>query len=262
VPDLPMSGRWWIGTSGWQYGHWRGHLYPPGLPQRRWLERHAESFATVELNAPFYRLPERDTFVAWAERTPADYLFAVKASRYLTHIRRLREPREPVDRLMARASGLGSKLGPVLVQLPPNLAVDAAALAETLAAFPVGVRVAVELRHASWFTGEVRDVLTRAGAALVWADRDSRPTAPLWRTTDWGYLRLHAGRAEPWPRYGRRALTSWVERLDTAFGTGDVFVYTNNDPGGAALIDAAVLARIAAGRGHDVTRTPDPRELG
>src|SRR3954452_1306835 len=168
APAMPSGpGRWWIGTSGWQYADWRGRLYPAGLPQRRWLERHAEQFATVELNAPFYRLPERTTFEAWAARTPEDYLFAVKASRYLTHIRRLREPEEPVARLMDRASGLGTKLGPVLVQLPPNLPASPEALATTLAAFPAGVRVAVEVRHPSWETSEVQDVLTSAGAALV-----------------------------------------------------------------------------------------------
>jgi uncharacterized protein YecE (DUF72 family) len=263
VTSEPAPARWEIGTSGWQYAHWRGSLYPPGLPQRLWLERHAEVFATVELNAPFYRLPKRETFVAWAERTPADYLFAVKASRYLTHIRRLADPAEPVARLLAAAEGLGSKLGPVLVQLPPTLTAAPEALAAVLACFPPGVRVAVETRHPSWNVDEVRAVLENAGAALVWADRDSRPRTPLWRTADWGYLRLHAGRAEPWPRYGRRALTTWVDRLEAAFGPRrDVFVYTNNDPGGAALIDAAVLAGIAARRGLPVTRTPALRDLG
>jgi uncharacterized protein YecE (DUF72 family) len=227
------------------------------------LERHADVFATVELNAPFYRLPERATFEQWAARTPPDYLFAIKASRYLTHIRRLREPAEPVARLLDRAQGLGRKLGPVLVQLPPNLPADAAALASTLACFPPDVRVAVEVRHPSWADAEVRAVLEAANAALVWADRDSRPLGPLWRTADWGYLRLHSGRAKPWPRYGRRALSSWVDRLGAAFGAEhDVFVYTNNDPGGAAPIDAAILARIAAARGLPVTRTPAVGDLG
>src|SRR3954471_11701395 len=267
VPNPPDAargdGRWRIGTSGWQYADWRGRLYPSGLPQRRWLERHAELFATVELNAPFYRLPERSTFEAWAERTPPGYCFAVKASRYLTHIKRLREPAEPVTRLMDRAYGLGPKLGPVLVQLPPTLQADPAALAETVACFPTGVRVAVEPRHPSWYTAEVRAVLAAANAALVWADRDSRPLGPLWRTADWGYLRLHTGRAQPWPRYGRAALASWVRRLDAAFDEdSDVFVYTNNDPGGAAVIDASVFARLAAARGKLVTRTPTLHELG
>src|SRR3954447_10882863 len=264
APQTPSgAGRWWVGTSGWQYADWRERLYPAGVPQRRWLERHAEVFATVELNAPFYRVPERATVEQWEAPTPPDYLFAVKASRYLTHIRRLREPAEPVARLLDRAYGLGPKLGPVLVQLPPTLQADPVVLAETLACFPTGVRVAVEPRHPSWFTSEVRTVLAAANAALVWADRDSRPLGPLWRTADWGYLRLHTGRAQPWPRYGRTALASWVRRLDAAFGNdSDVFVYTNNDPGGAAVVDAAVFARLAAARGKVVTGTPELRELG
>ena len=261
-PAAAPQGRWWVGTSGWQYADWRGRLYPPGLPQRRWLERHAEAFATVELNAPFYRLPELATFESWAARTPADYCFAVKASRYLTHVRRLREPAEPVARLMDRVRGLGGKLGPLLLQLPPTLTADPDALAATLACFPPGIRVAVETRHPSWDTDDVRGVLEAAGAAAVWADRGSRAVTPLWRTADWGYLRLHAGAASPWPRYGRRALASWVERLATTYGPDhDVFVYTNNDPGGAALVDAAVLARLARARGLPVTRAPSAAEV-
>jgi uncharacterized protein YecE (DUF72 family) len=227
------------------------------------LERHAEVFATVELNAPFYRLPARETFERWAERTPEDYVFAVKASRYLTHVRRLRDPEEPVARLLQAAGGLGGKLGPILLQLPPTLPADPPALARALGCFPPDVRVAVEVRHPSWDTGETRAVLAAHRAALVWADRDSRVVSPLWRTANWGYLRLHSGRAAPWPRYGRRALTRWVDRLQAAFGGDeDVFVYTNNDPGGAALVDAAVLGRIAARRGLPVSRVPAPASVG
>ena len=116
-----------IGTSGWQYRDWRGPFYPKRLAQRAWLEHYATAFDTVESNAAFYRLPERRTFEAWAERTPPDFTMAVKASRYLTHIRRLRDPEEAVDRLVDRARGLGTKLGPVLVQLPPRFRADAGA---------------------------------------------------------------------------------------------------------------------------------------
>ena len=154
-----------IGTSGWQYKDWRGRLYPAGLPQRRWLEHYAERFATVEVNNAFYRLPERSTFEQWRERTPADFCFAVKMSRYLTHVKRLREPAEPVARFLERASALGGKLGPVLIQLPPTLRADLAALDETLGRFPSGVRVAVEPRHDTWFTDDCRRLLERHGAA-------------------------------------------------------------------------------------------------
>jgi uncharacterized protein YecE (DUF72 family) len=244
-----------IGTSGWQYKDWRGRFYPTGLPQRRWLEHYAERFATVEVNNAFYRLPERDTFVGWRERTPADFVVVVKMSRFLTHIKRLREPAEPVARFLDRASGLGDRLGPVLLQLPPSMRADPPALAETLSLFPPGVRVAVEPRHPSWWTPRVRAVLTEHRAALCWADRASRPVTPLWRTTDFGYLRLHAGRATPWPRYGGTALRSWLDRLASAYDDGaPAYVFFNNDPGGAAITDAVALAAAARRRGLPVSR--------
>jgi uncharacterized protein YecE (DUF72 family) len=236
-----------VGTSGWQYGDWRGRFYPSGLPASRWLEHYAEAFATVEVNNAFYRLPERSTFAGWRERTPPEFVVAVKMSRYLTHIRRLREPEEPVARFLDRAGALGSKLGPVLIQLPPSLRADPSSLDAVLARFPSGVRVAVEPRHDSWFVPAIREVLSARGAALCWADRGSRPITPLWRTAAFGYLRLHEGRASPRPRYGRRALRSWVARIASAYEADeDVFVYFNNDTGGAAVVDATAFADAAS----------------
>lgn len=249
-----------VGTSGWQYRDWRDRFYPAKLPQRLWLEHFAARFATVEVNNAFYRLPERDTFVAWRDRTPDDFCVAVKMSRYLTHVKRLREPAEPVARFLDRATGLGDRLGPVLVQLPPTMRADPAALDATLRLFPAEVRVAVEPRHPSWWTDDTRRVLEHHRAALVWADRLSRPVTPLWRTTDFGYLRLHEGRARPWPRYGRAALATWVRRLATAFPAGEpAYVYFNNDPGGAAIVDAVAFAGLARRAGLPVTRTPPAR---
>ncbi|MFL6054047.1 MAG: DUF72 domain-containing protein [Actinoallomurus sp.] len=246
-----------VGTSGWQYNHWRDVLYPTGLPQRVWLERFAECFDTVENNNAFYRLPSREVFAAWRERTPPGFVMAVKASRYLTHIKRLKDPEEPVDRLMNAAGGLGDKLGPILVQLPPTLQVDVERLGRCLRRFPSEVRVAVEPRHPSWWIDEVRDVLVRHGAALCWADRLGRPLTPLWRTADWGYLRLHEGAATPWPDYGDQALRSWVRRLaETWDDAQDAYVYFNNDPGGAAVRDAARFAEFARAAGRHVTHTP------
>ncbi|WIM93840.1 DUF72 domain-containing protein [Actinoplanes oblitus] len=241
----------WIGTSGWQYKDWRGGLYPEKLPQRLWLEHYAGHYATVEVNNAFYRLPERTTFEQWRQRTPDGFVVAVKMSRYLTHIKRLREPAEPVARFLDRAAGLGDKLGPVLLQLPPTMRADLAALDETLSLFPAGVRVAVEPRHDSWFTGDCEKLLRAHGAALCWADRKGRPVTPLWRTADFAYLRFHEGAARPWPRYGSAALRSWLGRLGP-----DGFVYFNNDPGGAAVIDADAFARIAEGRGIAVSHPP------
>jgi uncharacterized protein YecE (DUF72 family) len=186
---------------------------------------------------------------------------AVKASRYLTHIRRLKEPAEPVSRLLGAAAGLGTKLGPVLLQLPPTWKGDPGLLDETLAEFrrtgPSRLRIAVEMRHESCWTDEMRKVLTEREAALVWADRDGSPTGPLWRTTDWGYLRLHEGTADPWPRYRRAGLRKWAERLAAEWASpDDVYVYFNNDPGGAAIYDAVAFGELARNAGHDATRTP------
>lgn len=252
-----------VGTSGWQYRDWRGRFYPDRLPQRLWLEHHAAHWQTTEVNNSFYRLPAREVFQGWRSRTPADYVLSVKASRYLTHIRRLREPAEPVARLMAAASGLGDKLGAVLVQLPPDLPADAGRLDQTLRCFPAGTQVVVEPRHASWWVPEVREVLTAHGAALCWADRGSAPVTPLWRTADWGYLRLHAGGGDAvWP-YPTEVLARWADLLCDTWADGErVYVYTNNDPGGAALRDGVTLAGLLRARGRPVGRVPEPTGSG
>jgi uncharacterized protein YecE (DUF72 family) len=188
---------------------------------------------------------------------PADFVFAVKASRYLTHLRRLQDPKEPVDLLMERASELGRHLGPVLLQLPPDLEVDADALDRTLAAFPRDVRVAVEPRHDSWYTDEVRHVLESHHAALCLADRRG-PRMPAWRTADWAYLRFHGGRAGPASCYGERALATWTAKVRELWGgEPDGYAYFNNDHAGCALRDAATFARLLSGAGVAIGRAPD-----
>jgi uncharacterized protein YecE (DUF72 family) len=233
-----------VGTSGWQYRDWKGVLYPPGLPQRRWLEYYASQYATVENNGTFYRLPRQETFADWCARTPEGFVMAVKASRYLTHVRR--DP-GALDACLRELAVLpGAPAGP--------------------GSSPAGepgtgsrVRVAVECRHESWWSGEVRDLLARHNATLCWADRLGRPVTPLWRTADWGYLRFHEGAAQPWPRYGQRALRRWAGRLaDTWPDDADVFVFFNNDPGAAAIYDAAAFASIARQAGRQVSRTAVP----
>ena len=243
------------GTSGWQYRDWRGAFYPPGVPQRRWLEHYAEQFATVENNGTFYRLPARDTFASWRDRVPGDFVMTVKASRYLTDVRRLRDPAEPVKRLLDAAAGLGGRLGPVLLQLPPDLRADPDLLRGCLRQFPATVRVAVEPRHESWWTDEVREVLAAANAALCWADRGGSAVTPLWRTADWGYLRFHEGDGDPWPSYSDAALSAWAERITGRIpGDGDVYAYFNNDQHGAAPRDAARLAAAVTRRGGQAAR--------
>jgi uncharacterized protein YecE (DUF72 family) len=233
-----------VGTSGWQYRDWRDAFYPAGLPQKSWLSYYAARFPTVEVNNAFYRLPEAATFARWAEQTPADFVVAVKASRYLTHVKRLREPADPVERFVQRACELGPKLGPVLLQLPPNLTRHVDDLDATLKAFPSGLRVAVEFRHPTWFTEEVVGVLRRHDAALCLADSPRRKT-PLWRTASWGYLRFHEGRASPRPCYGRRALQAWARRLAALYQPDDdVYVYFNNDAHACAVANAGQFARM------------------
>jgi uncharacterized protein YecE (DUF72 family) len=241
----------YVGTSGWQYRDWRGVLYPDSLPQRAWLEHFAADFRTVEVNNAFYRLPALAVFERWRDQTPPGFVMAVKVSRYLTHVRRLRDPAEPVDRLVERAAGLGDRLGPYLLQLPPNLRSDVPRLDACLGAFPSRSRIAVEPRHESWWTDEVRAVLERRGAALCWADRRGHPITPLWATTGWGYVRLHEGTASPRPSYGRTALSTWLDRITTAWppAHADTYVYFNNDPGGAAVRNAHTLRRLATNRG-------------
>ena len=247
--------RLWVGTSGWQYKDWRDAFYE-GRPQRLWLRSYAERFATVEVNNAFYRLPERSTFGKWRDEVPDGFVVTVKVSRYLTHIKRLRDPAEPVARLLDRAAGLGDRQGPFLLQLPPTLKAAPDLLDACLAEFPPGVRVAVEPRHDSWWTDEARAVLAAHDAALSWADRKSRSLSPLWAPAGWGYLRLHEGTASPWPSYGRQALDGWLDRLAEAFpGPGDeAYVYFNNDQGAAAVRDAAHLVARAEARGIDVPR--------
>ena len=238
-----------VGTSGWQYKDWRTRFYPDGVPQRAWLEHYATRFDTVEVNNSFYRLPELTTFQRWRGQTPAGFLVAVKASRYLTHIRRLGEPAEPLDLLLERAAGLADKLGPVLFQLPPNFKVDLPRLRDLLAAIDRRIRPAIEFRHPSWMRDDVLDALDDAGAALVLADRAGARSEPV-VTAGWSYIRFHQGTRSR-PGYRKDALRRWAERI-VALPAGDVFIYFNNDPGAAAPRDADRLIDMLRSRGAEV----------
>lgn len=249
----------YIGTSGWQYRDWRGAFYPERMPQKRWLEHYAAHFATTEVNNTFYRLPKPETFAAWRERTPDDFVMAFKASRFLTHVKRLEEPREPVERFLSHVGPLGDKLGAVLVQLPPTFHADVDRLAGALAAFPGWVRVAVEFRHDSWYTEQVREVLAERGAALCLADRESELVTPVWRTAPWTLIRFHAGRGEPHPCYGRTALDSRARLLAEHFAETDrVFAFFNNDTHACAVRDARRFAHACQRAGLSTTRVPGP----
>jgi uncharacterized protein YecE (DUF72 family) len=231
-----------IGCSGWNYQHWRGPVYPASEPSRRWLELYARSFDTVEVNATFYRLPERRIVRRWAETTSPGFCFAVKASRYLTHVKRLRDLRPGLERLYERIEPLhdAQKLGPLLWQLPPRFRRDDDRLADALGALPPG-RHAFEFRDESWFTEAVYELLRAHDAALVVADRAAAPPSPWVETARWSYIRFHAGRA-PRGAYGRQALATWARRIVEA--PGDVYAYFNNDWEGFAVANARTLERM------------------
>jgi uncharacterized protein YecE (DUF72 family) len=230
-----------IGTSGWQYDDWRGTFYPDELPQRAWLEFYAERFHTVEVNNSFYRLPERETFQRWRAQTPAGFVVAVKASRFITHLKRLRDAADPVNLLWERAEGLGERLGPVLFQLPPRFPVDAERLRRLLEVLPAAMRPAFEFRDPSWYTDEVFGLLDSAGAALVWPDRPGvRPALPV--TGRWLYVRFHQGTTMG-PGYRRDKLKRWASRIATA-DASEAFIYFNNDQTGAAIRDARTMIEL------------------
>ena len=245
-----------VGTSGWQYPHWRRVFYPEKLPQRLWLPYFAERFQTVEVNNTFYNLPERSVFEHWRDHSPPDFMFALKMSRYLTHLKRLNEPAEPVQRFMKRAAGLGSKLGPVLIQLPPRYTANLDMLDGTLRLFGSSMRVAVEFRDESWFVSETAALLERRGVALCLADTPRRKQ-PAWRTAAWGFVRFHEGAGRDAPGYDRDVLRRWVERIALMWDArDDVFVYFNNDTAGYAIRDAVTFAELAAASGLTPTRVP------
>jgi uncharacterized protein YecE (DUF72 family) len=239
----------YVGTSGWQYPDWKRRLYPPNLPQRRWLPYFSERFPCVEVNNTFYMLPKEETFVRWRQESAGDFVFAVKASRYITHIRRLRDADEPVRRFWSHARRLGSKLGPILFQLPPNLKADPERLATFLRLLPRSMKAAFEFRHPTWETDDVHDLLDRAGCALVLADRPGA-RVPVVVTGGWTYLRFHQGRRTG-PGYERGKLRRFADRL-AEMRAREAWVFFNNDSQGAAVRDAVTLTELLRDRGVPV----------
>jgi uncharacterized protein YecE (DUF72 family) len=238
-----MTGQLRIGCSGWSYRDWRGPVYPPGLPQRRWFEHYAGLFDTVELNATFYRLPAVSTVERWAEAAPPGFTYAVKLGQFGSHRMKLRDAARWLPNHLDRVERLGTALGPNLVQLPPGWGRDADRLDEFLTVAPPRLRWAVELRDRTWLHDEVFEVLRAHGAALVL--HDLLPDHPWILTTDWTYLRFHGPRAlvDPYRgRYTGRRLWRVAERIEGWRADGvDVFGYFNNDHDGAAVADALWL---------------------
>jgi uncharacterized protein YecE (DUF72 family) len=233
-----------VGTSGWQYDSWRGLFYPPEVPKRRWLPYFAERFPTVEVNNSFYMLPAATSFERWRDETPDGFVVTVKANRYLTHVRRLRDCRDAVRTFWSRARLLGPKLGPVLFQLPPRFAADVELLRGFLGVLPDGIQAAFEFRDRSWERDDVYESLDRAGAAFVLADRPGA-RVPEVVTAGWSYVRFHQGRPAV-ADYPREKLRRWAVRIASA-PARETYVYFNNDPGGAAVRDAMALTALLRG---------------
>ncbi len=242
--DSENKRRLWIGTSGWVYPHWRSVFYPPKLKTADWLSFYARHFATVELNNSFYRLPSERAFDAWRDTVPPGFRFAVKANRYLTHMKKLRDPAEPLERFLSRTRRLGDRLGPILYQLPPNWNCNLERLSEFLSILPADLTHAFEFRNATWFTEEVFVLLADHGAAfciisLPGAECPLRATAPT------VYIRLHGSEAKYGSCYREDELQWWAGQVARFLAEGrEVYVYFNNDAFGYAVQNARRLREL------------------
>jgi uncharacterized protein YecE (DUF72 family) len=237
-------GRVYVGCSGWNYAHWRDVFYPHGLGSAHWLEHYSEHFETVEVNATFYRLPTRSAVAGWARGTPDGFVFAVKASRYLTHVKRLRDLGPGWRRFHERIEPLADarKLGPVLWQLPENFHRDDDRLADALEALPPG-RHCFEFRHESWFCPEVEKLLRSHRVALVIGDEPTRDFQTHSRPARWTYVRFHRGRGKD-GNYTPKQLREWSGRIRNWSRRGDTYAYFNDDWGGHAIREAHRLRKL------------------
>jgi uncharacterized protein YecE (DUF72 family) len=230
-----------IGCSGWQYRHWRGDFYPAELPLSRWFAHYARTFDTVEINNTFYRLPEGDTFAKWRVQAPRDFLYAVKASRFLTHMKKLKDPHDSLQLFFDRATELKASLGPVLYQLPPRWALNLDRFQTFLAALPRNRAHAVEFREPSWYDDRVFALMQRHGVALCLHDMAGSASERI-VVGPFVYVRFHFGTSRYGGRYDDQRLDDWAEWLSMRIAEGlSVFGYFNNDVGGHAPRDAVRL---------------------
>jgi uncharacterized protein YecE (DUF72 family) len=237
-----MAGTLRVGTSGWQYDHWKGDFYPGQLKKTEWFDHYAGQFDTVEVNNTFYHLPKAETFDRWARQSPEGFLYVLKYSRYGSHIKRLKDPADHVATYLDRARRLGEHLGPILVQLPPRWNADPPRLKAFLDAAPDDLRWAVEFRDESWLNEEIFSILADRNAALV--IHDLIADHPRRVTADWVYLRYHGANQRYEGTYTPQKLSADARRVRQWLGDGlDVYAYFNNDVGGHAPRDAADLRR-------------------
>ncbi|MEN6357420.1 MAG: DUF72 domain-containing protein [Armatimonadota bacterium] len=233
----------YCGTSGWNYSDWRGRFYPDDLPQSRWLEYYSSVFDTVEINNSFYRLPEESTFEKWRDQTPDGFTFAVKASRYLTHIKRLKEPEEPLNRLLTHSVGLGDKRGPILYQFPPNWKMDLDRLEYFLQILPKDVRHVFEFRDESWHNDLLWSMLADYHVAYCIMDAPGLPQH-MKSTCDFTYIRMHSGGEATHGKYTQGHLNSCARHIENFLKNGDVYIYFNNDYMGYAVENALSIKKL------------------
>ncbi len=235
-----------IGCSGWVYRHWKGGFYPADLPQKRWFERYAQDFDTVEINASFYRLPLASTFEGWREKAPPGFRYAVKANRFLTHMKKLVDCEAPLAEFIDLARRLGETLGPILYQLPPSLHKDPARLEAFLRRLPGDLEHVVEFRHKSWYDERVLELLDRHGAGFVAHDLVGL-VSPRWASGGTAYVRFHGTGGKYRGRYGDEQMIDWAQWLLEQRNAGrTAWAYFNNDIGGDAIEDARALKRALA----------------
>jgi len=230
-----------VGCSGWNYRHWRGLFYPERLPVNRWFLFYAEQFDTVEINNSFYRLPSAATFESWREQAPPGFCYAVKANRFLTQAKKLKDCEEPVERMMAPTRRLGTTLGPILYQLPPRLGLNLDRLASFLALLPRDLTHVFEFREKSWYTEETLALLERFGAGFVAHDFPGA-ASPRWAAGGVAYVRFHGGAGKYYGRYADETLLDWSDWLIEQAAAGrSAWAYFNNDCDAAAIHDALTL---------------------
>jgi len=243
-----MSSHYYVGTSGWHYDHWRDRFYPEKLVKAKWLEFYASHFTTVEVNNSFYRLPSEAAFATWRDSSPANFTFAVKVSRFITHIKRLKDTAEALKNFVSRARILGEKLGPLLYQLPPNMHRNDEVLESFLSTLPQGMQHVFEFRHESWVDKGVFEILRRYNVGLCVFDMPSF-TCPLVATADFAYVRFHGSTGLYWSCYSDEELADWAKGLaNLAANLKAVYVYFNNDAEAFAVRNATTLRAFLEGR--------------
>lgn len=229
------------GTSGWNYKHWRETFYPKSLPQKDWLRFYSERFSTVEINTSYYHLPKAESFVAWREETPPCFTFAVKASRYITHMKKLKGVDDAVDLFFERAYNLGDKLGPILFQLPPNLHVDLPRLEDFLTILPRGPLHTFEFRHQSWLVPQVYELLRRYNAGLCLIALPGFPVVEE-ATAKLVYIRMHGSEIKYGDSFPTEELSAWADRISKFLAQGhEVYIYFNNDAHAYAVANATEI---------------------